>query len=228
MEICHTDRYCIPIGIILGSDRAAGDHQAPTEDRHGSARRRPRPLRRAGLRRDLHPRDLFPGRTHEGRVYSNFANKDALFLALLDRTWARRAARVRNLLPAMPPRPPTASEAPPAIVSGPVDRQWTLVSTEFSLHAIRHPEVAVLLADHERRVRAELAALIAEALEEMGRRPTIPVDELARMTVAVTEGSDIQALTDAAAGAPVRGGQGPRTVAALVDHYSVPVDGGSR
>ena len=45
-------------------------------------------------------------------------------------------------------------------------------------------------------MRAELAILVTEALEACGRRPTVPVDELARMIVAVTEGSDIQALTD--------------------------------
>ena len=75
---------------------------------------------------------------------------------------------------------------------------------EFSLHAIREPVVAALLVEHEQRVRSELAVLVTEALERAERLPTLPVDELARMIVAVTEGSDIQVLTDAAAGAAVR------------------------
>src|ERR1700734_303074 len=76
----------------------------------------------------------------KGAFYSNFANKDALFLALLDRSWERRGAWIRGAVPAgdalaHPPvpeaAPPPASGAPSA---GPVlDRQWTLVSTEFSL-----------------------------------------------------------------------------------------------
>jgi AcrR family transcriptional regulator len=142
----------------------------------------------------------------KGAFYSNFANKDALFLALLDRSWERRAARIRQALPD----------------GGAVDRQWTLVSTEFSLHAVRHPDVAVLLVEHERRVRSELAVMVAEALERAGRVPTIPVDELARMVVAVTEGSDIQVLTDGAAGAGPHVDQGPRATAALLDHFSAP------
>ena len=85
-----------------------------------------------------------------------------------------------------------------------VDRQWTLVSVEFSLHAIRRPDVAQLLVEHERRIRSELAVLVTEAMESAGRVPTLPVDELARMVVAVSEGSDIQALTDGAAGAVAR------------------------
>lgn len=162
----------------------------------------------------------------KGAFYSNYANKEALFLALLDRSWARRAEWIRLALPdAIRTDPP--ADLSTHTGSGAVDRQWTLVSTEFSLHAIRHPEIAALLVEHERRVRAELAVLIAESLERLGRRPSIPVDELARMIVAVTEGSDIQVLTDVAAGATVHSGQGQRTVAALLDHFSTPARGTS-
>jgi len=103
-----------------------------------------------------------------------------------------------------------------------VDRQWTLVSVEFSLHAIRRTEVAKLLVEHELRVRSELATLVTEVLEGAGRVPTCPVDELARMIVAITEGTDIQALTDGAAGGVVRSDLGPRAVDALLRQFSVP------
>ena len=36
----------------------------------------------------------------KGAFYSNFANKDALFLALLDRSWERRAEWIRRAMPA--------------------------------------------------------------------------------------------------------------------------------
>lgn len=159
----------------------------------------------------------------KGAFYSNFSNKDALFLALLDRSWERRAAWIGRALPASEV---TARCGPGETASLPhvaVDRQWTLVSTEFSLHAIRHPEVARLLVDHEQRVRSELAVLVTEALERAGRIPTLPIDELARMIVAVTEGSDIQSLTNDAGGAVVHAGQGPRAVAALLQHFTVPI-----
>jgi AcrR family transcriptional regulator len=156
----------------------------------------------------------------KGAFYSNFANKDALFLALLDRSWDRRALWIRRALPGAEADTGQAPEHGP----GALDRQWTLVSTEFSLYAIRHPEVAQRLVEHERRVRSELAVLVAEALERSGRVPTVGVDELARMIVAVTEGSDIQTLTDGAAGLAVRPDQGPRAVSALLDHFSVPAD----
>jgi AcrR family transcriptional regulator len=155
----------------------------------------------------------------KGAFYSNFPNKDALFLALLDRSWQRRAERIRRLMPTSEALARSLETRTPLPVLE-VDRQWTLVSMEFSLHAIRRPQVAALLAEHEIRVRSELAVLIAEALRRAGRVPSVPVMQLARMIVAVTEGSDIQTLTDGAAGSPAAPDLGPQAVAALLRQLS--------
>ncbi len=157
----------------------------------------------------------------KGAFYSNFANKEALFLALLDRSWSQRAEWIRRAMPkagelaAAPDTQSTVAELP-------VDRQWTLVSMEFSLHAIRHPGVARLLVEHEARVRSELSALVTESLDRVHRVPVIAPEELARMIVAVSEGSDIQVLTDCAAGRIVHGDLGSVAVAALLRQFSVP------
>jgi AcrR family transcriptional regulator len=160
----------------------------------------------------------------KGAFYSNFANKDALFLALLDRSWNRRADWICRAMPADDLLAVEDPENGASLAHFEVDRQWTLVSMEFSLHAIRQPEVAELLVQHELRVRSELAVLVTEALERAQRLPTLPVDQLARMIVAVTEGSGIQALTNQAAGAVVHSDLAPRAVTALLWHYSVPAD----
>jgi AcrR family transcriptional regulator len=160
----------------------------------------------------------------KGAFYSNFANKEALFLALLDRSWERRATWIRRAM--------SASDLPQSgdgweegsSNRAQIDRQWTLVSFEFSLLAIRQPDVAKLLVEHELRVRSELAVLVTEALEQVGRIPTLPIDRLARMIVAVTEGSDIQTLTDEAAGMARVANLGPRAVTGLLWHFSVPTD----
>ncbi len=159
----------------------------------------------------------------KGAFYSNFANKEALFLALLDRSWSQRAEWIRG---AMPKAGDLASalDAQRNVAALPVDRQWTLVSMEFSLHAIRHPEVARLLVEHEARVRSELSALVVESLERVQRVPVIAPEELARMIVAVSEGSDIQVLTDSAAAALAHGGLGSLAVAALLRQFSVPAE----
>ena len=160
----------------------------------------------------------------KGAFYSNFANKDALFLALLDRSWKRRAEWIRQALPADDVLAAEESEGRASLAHLAVDRQWTLVSMEFSLHAIRQPDVAELLVQHELRVRSELAVLVTEALERAERLPTLPVDQLACMIVAVTEGCGIQAMTNRAAGAVVHSDLGPRAVTAMLWHFSVPTE----
>lgn len=134
----------------------------------------------------------------KGAFYSNFANKDDLFLALVDANWQRQASRIRSALPSHVDAEVVEDATPLArLVS---ERRWTLISTEFSLHAIRNPEVAVALAEHEATIRAELAVLIGTWLTGAGRRATVALDVLARMVVAGVEGCDVQALTDEAAG----------------------------
>jgi AcrR family transcriptional regulator len=160
----------------------------------------------------------------KGAFYSNFANKDALFVALLDRSWERRAEWIRRALPGGDVLGVGELRDRPSLPHLEVDREWTLVSMEFSLHAIRRPDVATLLVEHELRVRSELAVLVTEALEREERLPTLPVDQLAHMIVAVAEGSDIQMLTDAAAGATLHADLGPRAVMALLRHFSVPTE----
>jgi len=93
-----------------------------------------------------------------------------------------------------------------------------------ALFRVRQPDVAALLVEHELRVRSECAVLMTEALERAERLPTLPIDELVRMVVAVTESADIQVLTDMAAGAKVRAHLGPRAVMALLRHFSVPTE----
>jgi AcrR family transcriptional regulator len=168
----------------------------------------------------------------KGAFYSNFPNKDALFLALLDRSWQQRSAWIRRAVPASDVLATGTSDVSRVQTHPGVDRQWTLVSMEFSLHAIRQPAVAKLLVEHERRVRSELAALVAEGLARAARRPTVPEDELARMVVAVIEGTDIQELTNEAGGVGGDPEVGPRAVTALLRQFSVPdeatASGGAR
>ena len=43
---------------------------------------------------------------------------------------------------------------------GPDERTWYLVTSEFTLYAIRNPKAAARLADHDARLREEAAALL--------------------------------------------------------------------
>jgi hypothetical protein len=70
------------------------------------------------------------------------------------------------------------------------DRQWFLVSTEFLLYAIRHPEAAETLAEHRRHLRDGLTRIIATVLEVRGSAGPagVGIDTHARMIIAAMEG----------------------------------------
>jgi AcrR family transcriptional regulator len=134
----------------------------------------------------------------KGALYSNFASKEALFLALFDRFTDRLIARIEEALaPAQSLQDGLARVRD--VVSDRQSRQWFLVSMEFTLHAIRHPAIAATLLQHETRTQERFAAMLAAALARAGRQATIPLTDLARIVIAVAEGSDTQTLVEIAA-----------------------------
>jgi AcrR family transcriptional regulator len=157
----------------------------------------------------------------KGAFYSNFPDKDALFLALFDRQWRTRADRVRHALPTGPELSRILNgDAELSLAAMEPDRRWVLVSMEFTLYAIRTPRAAALLAEHEARGRAELTAVLTAALDTAGRAPTVPVDELVRLLVALAEGCDIQALTEQAATGAPPADLAAKALTAVVKHLS--------
>ncbi|MEW2314982.1 TetR family transcriptional regulator C-terminal domain-containing protein [Streptomyces bauhiniae] len=64
-----------------------------------------------------------------------------------------------------------------------------------TLHAARHPELARQLAVHENRLTQGLTEVLGEALLGAGLRPTIPLEDLARLLTALFEGLTAQELT---------------------------------
>jgi AcrR family transcriptional regulator len=137
----------------------------------------------------------------KGAFYSNFSDKNELFLALFDREWNLRLERLRQALP--PGRDPVATLSDAALLPSVVDeadRRWLLVSAEFSLHAVRRPALARMLLEHEARGRAAMAGLLTGALAAAGRVPVLPVEDLTRLIVTVVEGENLHTLTEHAAG----------------------------
>lgn len=132
-----------------------------------------------------------------GAYYSNFASKDELFYALFDehagRAIERAASRLANLEDLSP-----NEDKLPAIFTGldPEERQWYMVSTEFSLYAIRNPEAAAVLAEHDAKIRAQLTQVLAAQFDRLGRRPRVDLDQLARLLIAVREGALLQSLVE--------------------------------
>jgi AcrR family transcriptional regulator len=133
-----------------------------------------------------------------GAFYSNFGSKDELVLALFQATTDRLLEQIGALLPDLANQPGTLLDA----VLGLLDeaagdqRQWHLISTEFTLHALRNPEAARALNRQRAMFRSSLTTLVEEISETSGMRMSVPAEQFVRLVIAVHEGARSQSLLE--------------------------------
>ncbi|MFJ1706392.1 TetR/AcrR family transcriptional regulator [Kitasatospora sp. NPDC088346] len=132
-----------------------------------------------------------------GAFYSNFSSKEELFLALFDEHSERIVRRITELVDSIATEDLTLQGLVEVLSDvEPAERDWYLVTTEFTLHAIRDPQAAWVLARHDARLRAEIARCLREHLDRAGRTLTVDADELARLLIAVREGGLAQSYVE--------------------------------
>ncbi|MCC3778219.1 TetR/AcrR family transcriptional regulator [Streptomyces sp. UNOB3_S3] len=136
-----------------------------------------------------------------GAFYSNFRDKEELFLALYDDHAERLVAGVDAALAALPEgADPFAVLLEHLAARGEESRRWFLASMEFTLQAMRDPALARELATHEERVITALTGLMERLLARAGRTPALDPADLTRLAVALHEGLTLLRLTEAARG----------------------------
>ncbi|MBE1574335.1 TetR/AcrR family transcriptional regulator [Amycolatopsis roodepoortensis] len=148
-----------------------------------------------------------------GAFYSNYRGKEQLFLALYDvesdRILADLDAAASKLEDGVNPVQQILSYL---AVHRRDDRQWFLVSMEFTLHAARNPDLAAELAPHENRLTAGIVELLTRL------HPDCPADvarDLARLITAFHEGTTAHELIQADANADFRKRVLPPFIAAV-------------
>src|SRR5690242_16975211 len=104
-----------------------------------------------------------------GAFYANFKSKEDIFFALLEQWVARRIAEVTELLEreATPAKRLSALREHYAQLAK--DRRLVLLSLEFKLFAIRHPEAHARLRTRQRPLRACGGDLVRRIAREIGR-----------------------------------------------------------
>lgn len=104
-----------------------------------------------------------------GAFYANFKSKEDIFFALLEQWVARRIAEITELLA----REDTPAKRLRALrehyVQLAKDRRLVLLSLEFKLFAIRHPEAHARLRTRQRPLRACGGDLVRRIAHEVGR-----------------------------------------------------------
>jgi AcrR family transcriptional regulator len=133
----------------------------------------------------------------KGAVYSNFENKDELFLAVLDRRVDSRALGIEAEVPTDRPITEQATQAGMAFIEVFLEEsQWSLLLSEFSAYAARHPHLRERFATRNQRMRSAMAELIDHHLAELGLAAPVPSDQLAMILFALGDGFIHQKLIE--------------------------------
>jgi AcrR family transcriptional regulator len=128
----------------------------------------------------------------KGAVYSNFATKDELFLALLDQRVAAQLHQVEALAAI------ESSGALLAAMRGRTEQEFAaardfgVLMAEFSLYAMRNPAAQAELAKRYRQLRSRLAELITKRYARHQTTPPMPPEHLAALVLATDAGLFLQ------------------------------------
>ncbi len=151
----------------------------------------------------------------KGAVYSRFASKSDLFLAVLEDHIERRAAVTAAQLAGLDDDAADLVElARMSIRASVATVAWQAALLEFRAHAWRDPEVNARYAGLHRRTVESIAGFMSEVYRRQGETPPIPVERMALVGLAsgtgvVTEymanpDIDVDALIEASVLGPAR------------------------
>jgi AcrR family transcriptional regulator len=137
----------------------------------------------------------------KGAVYSNFAGKEDLFLAVFEERFAQEQSEMQRAL--------TEQEQPYSLgdeteafsrVRGVIDRtwddEWTALYLEFVLYAQRNEEAARKLAECVRRQREMTVGMLDDAYKAVDYMPDTPLPVFATLSIALFDGLALGRLAD--------------------------------
>jgi AcrR family transcriptional regulator len=134
----------------------------------------------------------------KGAVYSNFRNKEDLFLALLDEHTKVQVALVREALDAGTPEEKSEPTSPWVGLTAEMlwgDQDWQLLSLEFLLYAARNEEARRKLVARERAMHDLLVPTVYDQLPNLVA-DEISADDLMNIITSLFQGISLLHLTD--------------------------------
>jgi AcrR family transcriptional regulator len=133
----------------------------------------------------------------KGAVYSNFASKDDLVFALMEREINSRVERVLATAQSEPTAESQWREAGHQLseVLG-QSRDWQLLFIEFWLRAVRDPRLREQFAARRAPLRKPIARLFEAQAAALGISGALPAEQLAVAVLALSNGLAIEQLAD--------------------------------
>jgi AcrR family transcriptional regulator len=131
-----------------------------------------------------------------GAFYANFKSKEDIFFALFEEWVGERIESVTKALR----RPSNLTEKLVAVRTHyaelATDRRLVLISMEFKLFALRHPEAHARLRSRHRRIRASFGELFSELMGALGKTIPIAYPAASACLGAVSQGLLLEHLLD--------------------------------
>lgn len=132
----------------------------------------------------------------KGALYSNFASKDGLFLALMDQQIARRISLIDDLVVGSAIDVDRIGHALTEAALN--DRDWQLLFFEYWARAVRDPDVRERFIDDRRKLRQNITDVAQRLLDQTNRTSNVPVEQLTIVLLALSNGLAVEGLIDPA------------------------------
>ncbi|MFD7841646.1 TetR/AcrR family transcriptional regulator [Nocardia sp. NPDC059764] len=131
-----------------------------------------------------------------GAFYSNFTSLEELFLAM----WEQRSALMLAEAAAVLDAPGSVANDPrraveQVLTAVPVDDKWFRITSEFTAHALRNPDLRQVMVAREEAIASALTPVVVALMRRNGRRVPDPA-ALGRALVAVHDGTLTQCLLE--------------------------------
>lgn len=132
----------------------------------------------------------------KGAVYSNFASKEDLFLALLEARLEDTLGSVQEVMDEVAPEERAAAFGRRRDSLAQWEPQWFLLEAEFELYAARNPAVRERVAQRQRKTRELVEATLRQHVTDLGLEPAYPLEKLVRLIIATGDGLSLMELNN--------------------------------
>jgi len=131
-----------------------------------------------------------------GALYAHFEDKEDIFFSLLEFWVKERIAEVSALLQQYPVPKERLRALRNFYAQHAKDRRIVLLSVEFKLFALRHPEAHARLRARQQGMRKSAGDLICELSKGLGLSPAAPPEETATALGAASNALLLERLVD--------------------------------
>jgi AcrR family transcriptional regulator len=124
----------------------------------------------------------------KGAFYANFKNKEELFLAMLDQHFAERIEETERAFADAEESPPEQARHAAADFARHSTPEETRLFQEFYAYAIRNEDFRAELLTRFATLRKRLNEIYQRRVDEYGLTPSVPVERVGRMVIAMIDG----------------------------------------